>query len=57
MARSVKKSVGKKAVTLQAQAMPQNVAGVGFKKKFTATELKKIKTKRSEMKKRLFAVG
>lgn len=57
MAKSAKKMVLKTEVTTPSEAPSTNVAGIGFKKTFTADEWREIRTKRREMHKRLFAVG
>lgn len=56
MAKSAKTVVHKRDVA-QSQPASANVAGVGFKKDFSAREWRDINEKRLEMRERLFAAG
>jgi hypothetical protein len=57
MAKIVKKAQAPDAQKPKAEAASRNVAGAGFRKTYTATELSDIQTKRREMRERLFAAG
>jgi hypothetical protein len=57
MAKIVKKAQAPDAQKPKAEAASRHVAGAGFRKTYTATELSDIQTKRREMRERLFAAG
>lgn len=57
MAKIVKKAEAAEARKAKAEPSSRNVAGAGFRKTFTATELTEIQTKRREMRSRLYATG
>jgi hypothetical protein len=57
MAKIVKKAEATDSRKPKAEPNSRNVAGAGFRKKFTATELTEIQTKRREMRDRLYAAG
>lgn len=57
MAKIVKKSDAADATKAKAEPGSRNVAGSGFRKMFTASELTEIQTKRQEMRSRLYAAG
>lgn len=57
MAKIVKKAEAAEARKAKAEPTARNVAGAGFRKTFTATELTEIQIKRREMRSRLYAAG
>ena len=57
MAKIVKKAEAADAKQAKAELASRNVAGAGFRKTFTASELNEIQTKRREMRSRLYAAG
>jgi hypothetical protein len=57
MAKLVKKAATAEAKKPQREVLSHNVAGAGFRKTYSAAELTEIKTKRQEMRSRLFAAG
>lgn len=57
MAKSVKKAVAASANKPKSAAVSRDGVSTGFRKTFSATELREIQDKRREMRSRLFAAG